>query len=179
MQLAGRQIEVTDQNHALHDWPPRIITSGIDYLQLTSIRCVEGPTWLRLCRFTESVDVPRLFEQQTALRIFDRDSKPLSLLVSCSFLSKIILSSGSVVQFAAPDQAHLRARRPIVDHLGSETIHQQPGAVALVLFSVQMPTALVGNSVLVESIRCGAARLTYANRSFSETTIHFCIINIA
>ena len=178
MQLACRQIKVIDQNHALHDRPPWIIASGIDYLQLTPVGCVEGPTWLWLGQFTKSFYVPRLFEQQTALRIFNRDSKSLGLLVSCSFLSEIILSSGSIVQFPGPDQAHLGARRPIVDHLGSETVHQQPGAVALVLFLVQMPTALISNSVLVESIRCGAARLTYTDRSFTEATIHFSIINM-
>ena len=60
-----------------------------------------------------------------------------------------------------------------MNNFRSETIHEQPSAVLLVLCIVKMPASLVGNSVFVKTFGCGETGFSDSHGKFSEPAEEF------
>ena len=99
-------------------------------------------------------DIFLLLEQYAALRVFNGNSQLLRSLVDSYFPSELVLRNGSVIELPFTKDAHLGAWSPTVDNLRPQTIHEEPGAVALVLLCFQTPTSFVSDGILVEAFGC-------------------------
>ena len=69
--------------------------------------------------------------------------------------------------------AHLGAWSPTVDNLRPQTIHEEPGAAALVLLCFQTPSPFVSDGILVEAFVGCTTCFTNSNRRFTKASKDF------
>jgi hypothetical protein len=150
-QLQARQIKVRNPGHGFLNRAPRVILSWVDDLELTPFRSVERPTWPGRVKRSKGFNELCLLKQQATFRVFDGYSEPLLLLVDGNFPSKLVLSHGGFVELALTNHAHLGTRSSTMNDFGPQTVHEEPGTIALVLPRFQAPAPLVSDGILVKA----------------------------
>ena len=138
-------------------------------MELTPFRSVEHPARFRLEHCPKGLFKRFLLKQKTALRILDRNSKFLAVLILCHFPREVVQLNGHFVQLPGTQQTHFCAGRSAVDDFGTQAINYQPSAILLVFIPVEKPTPLVGNTFDIEAFRCCAARFTYSYGKFTAS----------
>ena len=138
-------------------------------MKLTPFRSVEHPARFRLEHRPKGLFKRLLLKQKTALRILDRNSEFLAVLILRHFSSEVIQLNGYFIQFPGTQQTHFCAGRSAVDNFGTQAINYQPSAILLVFIPVEKPTPLVGNTFDIEAFRCRAACFTDSYGQFTAS----------
>ena len=60
-----------------------------------------------------------------------------------------------------------------MNNFRSETVHEQPSTVLLVLCIIKMPASLVGDSIFIETFGCCETGFSDAHGKFSESAEEF------
>ena len=66
-----------------------------------------------------------------------------------------------------------------MDNLRPETVTEEPSTVGLILHSVQTPTPLIGNGVLIESFGSGASCFSHSDSRFAKASKELSKVDIA
>jgi hypothetical protein len=71
---------------------------------------------------------------------------------------------------ATTEDTHVNAWSAEVNYFWFEAVHEEPGAIALVLVLVKMPAPLISHCELIEAISSGEACFANANSELAKAT---------